>query len=115
MSQHCNDRRMQSTQTHLKRKVHGNTTPVTATLATLIHNTLHWRFLPALIFIIQGGSNMTGTVYICLHTNQSRSYLNHLVYDYFSTWPAWIIGLAPFMLCGQNLAFLMLNLVEHIM
>ena len=22
---------------------------------------------------------MTGTVYICLHTNQSRSYLNHLV------------------------------------
>jgi len=23
---------------------------------------------------------MTGTVYICLHTNQSRSYLNHLVY-----------------------------------
>jgi len=29
---------------------------------------------------IQGGSNMTGTVYTCLHTNQSRSYLNHLVY-----------------------------------
>jgi len=27
---------------------------------------------------IQGGSNMTGTVYTCLHTNQSRSYLNHL-------------------------------------
>ena len=23
---------------------------------------------------------MTGTVYTCLHTNQSRSYLNHLVY-----------------------------------
>ena len=22
---------------------------------------------------------MTGTVYTCLHTNQSRSYLNHLV------------------------------------
>jgi len=29
---------------------------------------------------IQGGSNMTGTVYTCLHTNQSRSYLNHLVH-----------------------------------
>jgi len=29
---------------------------------------------------IQGGSNMTGTVYTCLHTNQSRSYLNHFVY-----------------------------------
>ena len=28
---------------------------------------------------IQGGSNMTGTVYTCLHTNQSRSYSNHLV------------------------------------
>ena len=23
---------------------------------------------------------MTGTVYTCLHTNQSRSYLNHLVH-----------------------------------
>ena len=32
---------------------------------------------------IQGGSNMTGTVYTCLHTNQSRSYLNHLVYSFF--------------------------------
>ena len=29
---------------------------------------------------IQGGSNMTGTCAACLHTNQSRSYLNHLVY-----------------------------------
>jgi len=28
---------------------------------------------------MQGGSNMTGTVAACLHTNQSRSYLNHLV------------------------------------
>ena len=28
---------------------------------------------------IQGGSNMTGTVYTRLHTNQFRSYLNHLV------------------------------------
>ena len=28
---------------------------------------------------IQGGSNMTGTGAACLHTNQSRSYLNHLV------------------------------------
>jgi hypothetical protein len=28
---------------------------------------------------IQGGSNMTGTSAACLHTNQSRSYLNHLV------------------------------------
>jgi len=31
-------------------------------------------------FYIQGGSNMTGTCAACLHTNQSRSYLNHLVY-----------------------------------
>jgi hypothetical protein len=28
---------------------------------------------------VQGGSNMTGTIAYCLHTNQSRSYLNHLV------------------------------------
>ena len=31
---------------------------------------------------VQGGSNMTGTYAACLHTNQSRSYLNHLVYSY---------------------------------
>jgi hypothetical protein len=30
--------------------------------------------------LIQGGSNMSGTCAACLHTNQSRSYLNHLVY-----------------------------------
>jgi hypothetical protein len=30
--------------------------------------------------MIQGDSNMTGTCAACLHTNQSRSYLNHLVY-----------------------------------
>jgi hypothetical protein len=29
---------------------------------------------------VQVGSNMTGTSAACLHTNQSRSYLNHLVY-----------------------------------
>jgi hypothetical protein len=29
---------------------------------------------------VQGGSNMTGTCAACLHTNQSRSYLNRLVY-----------------------------------
>jgi len=29
---------------------------------------------------VQGGSNTTRTVYTCLHTNQFRSYLNHLVY-----------------------------------
>ena len=29
---------------------------------------------------IQGGSDMTGTDSACLHTNQSRSYLNHLVF-----------------------------------
>jgi hypothetical protein len=28
---------------------------------------------------IQGGSNMTGSCAACLHTDQSRSYLNHLV------------------------------------
>jgi hypothetical protein len=33
-----------------------------------------------LCFIVQGGSNMTGTSAACLHTNQSRSYLNHLVF-----------------------------------
>jgi len=31
---------------------------------------------------IHGGSNMTGTCAACLHTNQSRSYLNHLVYTF---------------------------------
>ena len=38
-----------------------------------------------LIFLsdIQGGSNMTGTDSACLHTNQSRSYLNHLVSSQF--------------------------------
>jgi hypothetical protein len=30
--------------------------------------------------LVQGGSNMTGTCAACLHTNQSPSYLNHLVY-----------------------------------
>ena len=32
------------------------------------------------VLLLQGGSNMTGTDAACLHTNQSRSYLNHLVY-----------------------------------
>jgi len=45
------------------------------------------------IFNVQGGSNMTGTdLYVnkphcaaaCLHTNQSRSYLNHLVLQFSS-------------------------------
>jgi hypothetical protein len=31
--------------------------------------------------LVQGGSNMTGTCAACLHTNQSQSYLNHLVYS----------------------------------
>ena len=29
--------------------------------------------------LLQGGSNMTGTAAACLHTNQSWSYMNHLV------------------------------------
>jgi hypothetical protein len=33
-----------------------------------------------LSLFVQGGSNMTGTCAACLHTNQSRSYLNHLVH-----------------------------------
>ena len=32
---------------------------------------------------LQGGSNMNGTCAACLHTNQSRSYLNHLVYEIY--------------------------------
>jgi len=32
------------------------------------------------LFTLQGGSNMTGTYAACLHTNQSWSYLNHLVH-----------------------------------
>jgi hypothetical protein len=32
-----------------------------------------------LMIIKQGGLNMTGTCAACLHTDQSRSYLNHLV------------------------------------
>jgi len=31
------------------------------------------------VVVVQGGSNMTGTCAACLHRNQSRSYLNHLV------------------------------------
>jgi len=42
---------------------------------------------------IQGGSNMTGTNAACLHTNQSRSYLNHLVfrslYTYIAYFECW--------------------------
>jgi len=30
--------------------------------------------------MVQGGSSMTGTCADCLHTNQSRSYLNNLVH-----------------------------------
>ena len=32
------------------------------------------------VCLLQGGSNMTGTSAACLHKNQSRSYLNHLVH-----------------------------------
>jgi hypothetical protein len=32
--------------------------------------------------LVQGGSNMIGTDCMILHTNQSRSYLNHLVLTY---------------------------------
>jgi len=35
---------------------------------------------------VQGGSNMTGTDLYCLHTNQSRSYLNHLVITLLVFW-----------------------------
>ena len=41
--------------------------------------------VPSLSLDIQGGSNMTGTVYTCLHTNQSRSYLNHLVPEFIKS------------------------------
>ena len=43
------------------------------------NNQIHYALI-----VIQGGSNMTGTVYTCLHTNQSRSYLNHLVHAVYS-------------------------------
>ena len=36
---------------------------------------------------------MTGTSAACLHTNQSRSYLNHLVYmvgDWQDMWRVWV-------------------------
>jgi hypothetical protein len=36
-------------------------------------------YTQTLVMHVQGGSNMTGTCAACLHTNQSRSYLNHLV------------------------------------
>jgi hypothetical protein len=36
-------------------------------------------FLP--VCSVQGDSNMNGTSAACLHTNQSRSYLNHLVFN----------------------------------
>ena len=48
--------------------------------AVLACNRLLRRQSNTLVHIhVQGGSNMTRTVYTCLHTNQSRSYLNHLV------------------------------------
>jgi len=37
---------------------------------------VHRKYTP---IYIQGGSNTTGTYAACLHRNQSRSYLNHLV------------------------------------
>jgi len=40
----------------------------------------HYLMLNMFRMLIQSGSNMTGTDIICLHTNKSRSYLNHLVY-----------------------------------
>ena len=54
-----------------------------------VWNTLHWNpglcdKKPALYhrtLMVQGGSNMTGTYAACLHRNQSRSYLNHLVLE----------------------------------
>jgi len=63
-------------------------------LSCLLHPKVHYRgqnILPlntalskphlvhCLTVDVQGGSNMTGTYAACLHTNQSRSYLNHLV------------------------------------
>ena len=41
------------------------------------------------IWNLQGCSNMTGTSAACLHTNQSRSYLNHLVFAIQSHCFAW--------------------------
>jgi len=46
---------------------------------TNIHILRTEAITPHFVFI-QGGSNMTGTHAACLHRNQSRSYLNHLVY-----------------------------------
>jgi len=42
---------------------------------------------------VQGGSNMTGTYAACLHRNQSRSYLNHLVY--LKLWTTRITAFTP--------------------
>jgi hypothetical protein len=39
---------------------------------------------PSVMVIIQGGSNMTGTNCGLFTHNQSRSYLNHLVYSLIS-------------------------------
>ena len=46
---------------------------------------------------VQGGSNMTGTCAAFLHTNQSRSYLNHLVFLVMNQ-----ISFSVFMLVNNN-------------
>jgi hypothetical protein len=57
---------------------------------TSLKTCAHWVALPAarqplaqLLIVIQGGSNMTGTNCDLFTHNQSRSYLNHLVYKKF--------------------------------
>jgi len=48
----------------------------TVNVQSILWVSLQYRPLSVLI---QGGSNMTGTAAACLHTNQSWSYMNHLV------------------------------------
>jgi hypothetical protein len=59
---------------------------VTNIIHDVRYNTINFRIqlsrhILTMAYNVQGGSNMTGTCAACLHTNQSRSYLNHLVYS----------------------------------
>ena len=56
--------------------------PASITTVLVIH-WIHSSLVIIIIVDVQGGSNMTGTDLYCLHTNQSRSYLNHLVYSFY--------------------------------
>jgi hypothetical protein len=62
-----------------------------------------WRVYNDVCMYVQGGSNMTGTNCDLFTHNQSRSYLNHLVYMYVYT--CW----ANYNLCASR--FIIINII----